>query len=81
MDDRFVRPRPVETAPVRSTNEPGFAEATVLIGSNTAQKSGGAGRNIVVLFEEVSPAIAAADNSVAVITVSNVFMVSLLVGN
>jgi Ca-activated chloride channel homolog len=46
-----AEPDPTETAPVRSTNEPGFAEATVLIGPNTSQKSGGAGRNIVVLFD------------------------------
>jgi Ca-activated chloride channel homolog len=44
-------PDPTETAPVRSTNEPGFAEATVLIGPNTAEKNQGAGRNIVVLFD------------------------------
>jgi Ca-activated chloride channel homolog len=44
-------PDPTETAPVRSTNEPGFIEATMLVGSGTGQSSGGAGRNVVILFD------------------------------
>src|SRR5258708_6391763 len=50
------QPSPTETAPVRSTNEPGFFEAEALLGfgSNSAPSgnaSGGAAKTVIVLFD------------------------------
>jgi Ca-activated chloride channel family protein len=51
-------PSPTETAPVRSTNEPGFFAVDALIGLDTknsatsgAAANGGAGKTVVVLFD------------------------------
>jgi Ca-activated chloride channel family protein len=50
------QPSPTETAPVRSTNEPGFFEAEALLGlganSQSERKSaGGAPKTVIVLFD------------------------------
>lgn len=49
-DPNSPEPDPTETSPTRSTNEPGFVEAQLLVGSGAAQQ-GGAGRNVVALFD------------------------------
>jgi len=49
------QPSPTETAPVRSTNEPGFFEAEALMGFGTGAPGGtadkGAPRTVIVLFD------------------------------
>ncbi len=52
------QPSPTETAPVRSTNEPGFFAAEALLGSGqkpaaagTAAQNSGPAKNVVVLFD------------------------------
>ena len=51
-----AQPSPIETAPVRTTNEPGFFEAEALFGYGKAQAPGGdparvAPKTVVVLFD------------------------------
>jgi Ca-activated chloride channel family protein len=48
------QPSPTETAPVRSTNEPGFFEAEVLLGfgkGTAANPASGAPKTVIVLFD------------------------------
>jgi Ca-activated chloride channel homolog len=50
------QPSPTETAPVRSTNEPGFFEAEALLGFGsasvpTSNAAGGAPKTVIVLFD------------------------------
>ena len=49
-----AQPSPTETAPVRSTNEPGFFEAEALIGFGTMKSqspSSGAQKTVIILFD------------------------------
>jgi len=49
-----AQPSPTETAPVRSTNEPGFFEAEALIGFGTMKSqspSSGAPKTVIILFD------------------------------
>lgn len=48
---RSAEPDPTETVPVRSKNEPGFVEAKMLMGTGSSQQGVGAGRNVVVMFD------------------------------
>src|SRR5271166_2275611 len=52
------QPSPTETAPVRSTNEPGFFEAEALLGSGTSStlrasgaQPAGAAKTVIILFD------------------------------
>lgn len=49
------QPSPTETAPIRSTNEPGFFEAKALLGfgknANSVSTAGGPPKTVIVLFD------------------------------